>query len=105
MCMRPIGCIMRNATAFWTKISEISLPNSGSSWSIWLSAAFTIRSLIRSSISLSRNENEPDAQLPAYCFMPTRNDTYWGRSAPRTIGNSATVTTIASSHGFMSLTA
>src|SRR4029077_16902812 len=40
MCARPIGCIMRNATAFWTKISEISLPNSGSSWSIWLSAAF-----------------------------------------------------------------
>ena len=70
MCMRPIGCIIRNATAFWMKISEISLPNSGSIWSIWLSAAFTIRSLMRSSIYLLRNENVPDAQLPAYCFMP-----------------------------------
>ena len=85
--MRPIGCIIRNATAFWMKISEISLPNSGSIWSIWLSAAFTIRSLIRSSIDLSRNENVADAQLPAYCFIPTRNETYCGRSAPRTIGD------------------
>ena len=90
MCMRPIGCIIRNATAFWMKISEISLPNSGSIWSIWLSAAFTICWLIRSSIDLSRNENVAAAQLPAYCFIPTRNETYCGRSAPRTIGKRAT---------------
>ena len=94
MCMRPIGCIIRNATAFWMKISEISLPNSGSIWSIWLSAALTIRSLMRSSIDLSRNENVPDAQLPAYCFIPTRNETYCGRSAPRMIGARATHTTM-----------
>src|SRR5262245_25897347 len=105
MCMRPMGCIIRNATAFWMKISEISLPNSGSIWSIWLSADFTIRSLMRSSIDLSRNENVADAQLPAYCFMPTRNDTYCGRRAPRMIGARATHTTSTSRTGFMSVTA
>ena len=104
MCIRPIGCIIRNATAFWTKISEISRPKSGSSWSIWLSAALTIFSLIRSSIDLSRNEKLAEAQLPAYCFIPTRNETYWGLNAPRTMGNRATHTTITSSAGFMSPT-
>ncbi len=74
--MRPMGCIMRNATAFWMKISDISMPNSGSSWSIWLSADLTILSLMRSSISLLRSEKVAADQLPAYCFMPTRNDTY-----------------------------
>ncbi len=84
------------------KISEISLPKIGSIWSIWLSAAFTIRSLSRSSFSLSRNDHVVEAQLPAYCFMPIRNDTYCGQIAPNTIGKSANTTTPASSAGFMS---
>jgi hypothetical protein len=102
--MRPIGCIIRNATRLLDEDLRDLPPNSGSIWSIWLSAALTIRSLMRSSISWLRSENVADAQLPAYCFMPMRNETYCGLSAPSTIGNSAITRTMPSSAGSMSPT-
>ena len=57
---------------------------------------------MRSSISLFLNDQDEAAQLPAYCFIPTKNETYSGLSAPRTIGKSAATNTTAISTGFMS---